>query len=107
MRHYPSVASLFSDRTHPAWVFKRAADIKEMFDLIAQDRDSIEKEVGFRLQWLRDRGLKESHIAIERDDMDPPDTTEWERQHAWLSEVVSAFEKVIGPRVAKLPPIAG
>jgi hypothetical protein len=28
-------------------IFKRAPDIKEMFDLNAQDRDTIEKEVGF------------------------------------------------------------
>jgi hypothetical protein len=87
-------------------IFKRAADIKKMFDLIAQDRDRIEEEVGFRLQWLRESGLKESHIAIERDDMDPRNATGWERQHVWLSEVVSAFEKAIRPRVAKLPPIA-
>jgi hypothetical protein len=105
--HYEGRIRIKDPQVSMRLIFKRAADIKEMFDLIAQDRDSIEKEVGFRLQWLRDRGLKESHIAIERDDMDPRDATEWERQHAWLSEVVSAFEKVIGPSVAKLPPIAG
>ena len=47
-------------------IFKRADDIKEMFDLIAHGRDRIEEELGFHLQWLRDRGVKESHIAIER-----------------------------------------
>jgi Domain of unknown function (DUF4268) len=85
--------------------FKRAADTKELFDLIARDRDWIEQEmIGFNLQWLRDRGRIESHIAVERDDMDPRNVTEWERQHTWLSEVVSAFEKVIRPRVERLPP---
>ena len=104
--HYEGRIRISHPQVSMRLIFKRAADIKEIFDLIAQDRDTIEKEVGFRLQWLRDRGLKESHIAVERDDMDPRDATNWQRQHEWLSDLVSAFEKFIAPRVAKLPPIA-
>jgi hypothetical protein len=104
--HYEGRIRISDPQVSMRLIFKRAADIKEMFDLIAQDRDTIEKEVGFRLQWLRDRGLKESHIAVERNDMDPRDATNWQRQHEWLSDIVSAFEKFIAPRVAKLPPIA-
>jgi hypothetical protein len=104
--HYEGRIRIKDPQVSMRLIFKRAADIKEMFDLVAHDHDRIEEEVGFRLQWLRDRGFKESHIAIERDDMDPRDATEWERQHVWLSEVVSAFEKVIRPRIAKLPQIA-
>jgi Domain of unknown function (DUF4268)/T5orf172 domain len=104
--HYEGRIRIREPQVSMRLIFKRAADIKEMFDLIAQDRDRIEEEVGFRLQWLRDRGLKESHIAIERDDIDPRNATDWKRQHEWLSAVVSTFEKVIAPRIAKLPPIA-
>jgi hypothetical protein len=85
-------------------IFKRADDIKKMFDLIAQDRHKIDQEIGFRLSWLRERGGKESHISVERDDMDPREATKWEQQHKCLSDVVSAFERVIRPRVEKLPP---
>jgi len=85
-------------------ILKRADDIKEMFDLIAQDRDKIDQEIGFGLSWLRERGGQESHIAVERDDMDPREAAKWEQQHQWLSDVVSAFEKVIRPRVENLPP---
>jgi Domain of unknown function (DUF4268) len=102
--HYEGRIRIKDPQVSMRLIFKRADDIKEMFDLVAHDRNRIEEEVGFRLQWLRDRGLKESHIAIERDDMDPRNATEWGRQHVWLSDVVSAFEKVIRPRVAKLPP---
>jgi hypothetical protein len=104
--HYEGRIRIKDPQVSMRLIFKTADDIKEMFDLIAHDRDKIEEEVGFRLQWLRDRGLKECHIAIERDDMDPRNATEWERQHVWLSEVVSAFEKAIQPRVTKLPRIA-
>ena len=104
--HYEGRIRIREPQVSMHLIFKRAADIKEMFDLIAQDRDRIEEEVGLRFQWLRDRGLKESHIAVERNDMDPRDATNWQRQHEWLSDIVSAFEKFIAPRVAKLPPIA-
>ena len=85
-------------------IFKTADNIKELFDLVAQDHDIIEQEVGLSLLWLRDRGRYESHIAVERDDLDPRDVGEWDHQHSWLSEVVSRFEKVLRPRVVKLPP---
>jgi Domain of unknown function (DUF4268) len=101
--HYEGRIRIKDPQVSMRVIFKRADDIKEMFDLIAHERDRIEDEIGFRLQWLRDRGLKESHIAVEQDDMDPRNATEWERQHAWLSEIVAAFEKVIRPRIAKLP----
>jgi len=84
-------------------IFKTADNIKKLFDLIARDRDRIEQEIGFPLLWVRDRGRYESHIAAERDDMDPRDSGHWNGQHTWLSEVISAFERVIRPRVAKLP----
>jgi hypothetical protein len=84
-------------------IFKTSDDIKELFDLIARDRAEIEEEIGFSLIWDRDRGREECHIAIERDDMDPRDVAGWNLQHTWLSEIVSGFEKVIRPRIAKLP----
>jgi hypothetical protein len=84
-------------------IFKTADDIKELFDLIARDRHEIEEEIGSSLIWDRDRGHEECHIAIERDDMDPRDVARWDLQHTWLSEIVSGFEKVIRPRIAKLP----
>jgi len=51
----------------------------------------------------------EAQSAIERDDMDHRDCVgEWKRPARWAFEVVSAFlKKVIGPRVAKTPSIAG
>jgi T5orf172 domain/Domain of unknown function (DUF4268) len=104
--HYEGRIRITDPQVSMRLIFKTAADIKEMFDLIAQDRDTIERDVGFRLQWLRDRGLKESHIAVEQDNMDPRDATNWQRQHEWLSDIVSAFERCIAPRVAKLPSIA-
>jgi len=102
--HYEGRIRINSPQVSMRLIFKTADNIKELFDLVAQDHDIIEQEVGLSLLWLRDRGRYESHIAVERDDLDPRDVGEWDHQHSWLSEVVSRFEKVLRPRVVKLPP---
>jgi hypothetical protein len=105
--HYEGRIRINSPQVSMRVIFKTADDIKELFDLIARDRDEIEQEIGFSLIWDRDWWRKECHIAIERDDMDPRDVADWDLQHTWLSEIVSGFEKVLRPRIAKLPrPIA-
>jgi hypothetical protein len=101
--HYEGRIRINSPQVSMRLIFKTANNIKELFDQIAQDRGQIEQEIGFRLLWDRERGRQESHVAIERDDMDPRDFGEWTAQHAWLSRIVSAFEGVIRPRIAKLP----
>jgi hypothetical protein len=100
--HYEGRIRINSPQVSVRVIFKTADNIKELFDLVAQDRDKIEQEVGISLLWLRDRGRYESHIAVERDD-DPRNVSKWDQQHAWLSEIVSSFEQVIRPRIAKLP----
>jgi T5orf172 domain/Domain of unknown function (DUF4268) len=104
--HYEGRIRINEPQVSMRLIFKRADNIKDLFDLIAQDLAQIERDIDFPLLWDRERGRYESHIAVERDDMDPRDATDWQRQHEWLSQVVSAFEIVIAPRVAKLPPIA-
>jgi len=102
--HYEGRIRINSPQVSMRLIFKTADDIKQLFDLIAQDRDNIDQKIGFDLIWDKDRGRYESHIAVERDDLDPRNVGEWNHQHSWLSEVVSRFEKVLRPRVAKLPP---
>jgi hypothetical protein len=102
--HYEGRIRINTPQVSMRLIFKTADDIKQLFDLIAQDRDNIDQEIGYDLIWNKDQGRYESHIAVERDDLDPRDVGEWNHQHSWLSEVVSRFEKVLRPHVAKLPP---
>jgi hypothetical protein len=101
--HYEGRIRINDPQVSMRVIFKTAADIKDLFDIIAVGKSEIERTIGFPLQWLRDRGRYESHIAVERDDLDPRDIGDWDRQHAWLSKVVSGFDAVIRPRIAKLP----
>jgi hypothetical protein len=101
--HYEGRIRINSPQVSMRVIFKTAPDIKELFDIVACYKREIEQAIGFSLQWIRDRGRKESHIATKRDDMDPRNFGEWDRQHAWLSEIVSGFEAVLRPQIAKLP----
>jgi hypothetical protein len=101
--HYEGRIRINPQQVSMRLIFKTADNIKELFDIIAAEREQIEREIKLPLRWLREKGRHESHIAVERDDMDPRDVGEWVRQHAWLSEVVSGFEKALRPRVGKLP----
>jgi Domain of unknown function (DUF4268)/T5orf172 domain len=101
--HYEGRIRINSPQISMRVIFKTADDIKELFDLVARDKRQIEQALGFSLQWIRDRGRYECHIAVERDGVDPRDVSEWDRQHAWLSEIVSGFEAAIRPRIAELP----
>jgi T5orf172 domain/Domain of unknown function (DUF4268) len=101
--HYEGRIRIKDPQVSMRVIFKTAEEIKELFDLIEQDREKIEQELGFSLQWMRDAGRHEAHIAIERDDLDPRNVGEWQLQHTWLSDVVSGFEKAIRPLIARLP----
>jgi len=71
--HYEGRIRFNSPQVSMRVILKTADDIKGLFDLLARERDEIEQEIGFELLWDRDRGRKECHIAIERDDMEPRD----------------------------------
>jgi hypothetical protein len=101
--HYEGRIRINDPQVSMRLILKTADNIKELFDIIAAEREEIERETKLPLRWLREQGRYESHIAVERDDMDPRDVGEWVRQHAWLSEVVSGFERALRSRVEKLP----
>ena len=73
-------------------ILKTASRIKELYDLIANERSTIEKEFGEPLIWDRDAGAYECHISLLRDDMDPRDMGVWPQQHAWLANTAVRFD---------------
>ena len=54
--HYEGRIKINPKQVSMRLIFKTADNIKELFGLIAQDRDAVENEIGFPLRWLRDRG---------------------------------------------------
>lgn len=75
---------------------------KAHFHLLAQEKASIEAEIGVPLEWEELPGNKESHIALRYGGADPAQREDWTRQHTWLAERLEQFHRVFAPRVEGL-----
>ncbi|MEO8602120.1 MAG: DUF4268 domain-containing protein [bacterium] len=75
---------------------------KAHFNLLAQDRVTIDKEIGVSAEWRELPEKKESHVELRLDKTDPTKHEEWPTQHAWLAERLELFHRVFAPRVKKL-----
>ena len=78
------------------------ADANERFDLLAQQKDDIERELGYPLEWEELPTKRDCRIAYYLQDADPWDETDWPRQHGWLAEHLNKMHKVFSGRVKNL-----
>jgi hypothetical protein len=74
---------------------------KQQFDSLYGEKSQIEKEIGTRLDWRRDRAVKYSEIVLERPNVDPEDERDWPRQHAWITQRLEDFYAVFAPRIER------
>jgi hypothetical protein len=75
---------------------------KTHFQMLKQDKEAIEKEIGCELEWEELPGKKEKRIALRKHGVDPTDRNSWPAQHAWMSEKLEAFYRAFAPRVKEL-----
>ena len=77
-------------------------DGKAFFGLLKHQKDEIERELGYSLEWeeFKVGGSIMSHF----DHVDPMDEADWPRQHKWLAEHLNAMHRVFAPRVKNLDP---
>jgi len=72
------------------------------FELLKQQKNEIESEIGTELEWEGLPNRKESRIAIRRLDLDPTDRTDWPEQHEWIANQLEAFDTAFRPRIREL-----
>lgn len=72
------------------------------FNLLKQDRENIEKELGEELRWVELPKHQASRIELRLQDADPTDESDWPRQHKWLADKLEAFHEVFAERVKAL-----
>ena len=75
---------------------------KAFFHLLLEQRDEIERELGFSLEWEELPGRRDSRIAVYRDQTDPENREDWTRQHEWLAKHVNDLHRVFSGRVKAL-----
>jgi hypothetical protein len=77
---------------------------KAFFNLLEAQKDQIERELGFALDWEELPEGKDSRIVVSLDDADPENEADWTRQHEWLARRLNEMHRVLAPRVRLLDP---
>jgi hypothetical protein len=75
---------------------------KSLFRALREQRESIEAELGFAMDWQELPGQQRSRIEIRKRDADPTVEADWPAQHSWLAERLEVLERVFRPRLASL-----
>jgi hypothetical protein len=70
-----------------------------VFNLLENERDAIEKEIGCELEWEERPEWKSSRISLGNPDLDPKDRDSWQEQHKWMLDNLEKFNEVFGSRV--------
>lgn len=68
---------------------------KETFTELLQQKDSIEKDLGEKLEWQELPGKKASRIKIERE-ADLNDINKWGECFEWLRQQAELFQRIFG-----------
>lgn len=77
-------------------------DALAYFNLLLDQKDEIESEIGKQLQWEELPNKKTSRISLTLPNADPTNESDWPRQHAWLAEYLDKFNKTLRPRIKAL-----
>ena len=83
-------------------LYLRTEHAKAFFHLLRDQRDDVEKELGFPLEWEELPDRRDSRIAVYLDTTDPEDREDWKRQHDWLANAVNDMHRVFAGRVKTL-----
>ena len=94
---YPTVS------VNADWVAIRVSMQESFFHLLAEDRESIEAELGFALDWKEKPGRKECTVEVQKSGkLSQP------KQRAnlidWMLDTMDAYDRVFRPRIKKLDP---
>ncbi len=73
------------------------------FNLLFEEKEAIENEIGFALEWRELQDKKSSKITIYKG-ANPKNKKDWGNQHAWLKEMMEVFDNVFGNRVRNINP---
>jgi len=79
-------------------------DAKACFHLLHGQKEEIEQEIGYSLEWEELPQNQDSRIAIYLNDADPEVRDDWQHQHEWLSQKLADFKRVFAGRVKSLNP---
>lgn len=75
---------------------------KPHFHLLYAQKDEIESQLGFKVEWLEMPDNKTSRIRCYNEGMNPLDKESWDTQFLWFKEKLEAFDKTFRQRIQSL-----
>ena len=75
---------------------------KDILRALHQEKDQIERELGYPLAWEELPDRRDSRIGCYLEDIDPEDEADWPRQHKWLATHLNDLHRVLSQRVKSL-----
>ncbi len=75
---------------------------KAFFGLLKRQKDAIERELGYTLEWEELPSRRDSQISSYLNEVDPEDEADWPRQHEWLAKRLNDMHRVFAHRVSAL-----
>lgn len=85
-----------------AELYMSGASAKAWFHLLHAQKQAIESELGYQLDWEELPQGKDTRISISLSEADPEDQADWPRQHEWLATKMNDFYRVFVNRVRSL-----
>ena len=75
---------------------------KAFFGLLKRQRDAIERELGFPLEWEELPSRRDCRISSYLNDVDPEDEADWPRQLGWLAKRLNDLHRAFSERLSAL-----
>ncbi len=75
---------------------------KAYFWLLFDQKEQIESELGFPLDWKELPERKKSTLLYFLNDVNPLDKNKWSEYHIWMKEKLEAVNTVLRPRIKEL-----
>ncbi len=85
-----------------AELYIKGGQAKAYFHLLERQKQEVEKELGFELEWDELPEGQDCRIFSQLKDVDPDNEGDWPRQHAWLAARLNALHRAFARRVAAL-----
>lgn len=83
-------------------VYIRGSRAKSFFRELNHQREAVEQELGYALQWEELPTRKDSRIWTPLEEVDVEDREDWPRQHAWLVKRLNELHEVFSVRIRSL-----
>ena len=71
---------------------------KAFFALLKRQKDEIERELGYQLEWEELPSRRDCRVSSYLNDVDPADESDWPRQHEWLAKRLNGMHCVFANR---------